>query len=887
MSIAIYTYCDPYKLKENKELWNEITECPYFCVTQTMVNGLRAVYGEVFQVGRVTTVKNLTDSLYEEWVGTACAVKQHAALDSTIGNIRSVSGLSESELENIKKAFLFNRDEVFSSIRSMFELKMAPENIVDAYLSPEQRFIVAVYNKILESDKKMDFVLEKDFTKDQLDEAISNAMIRARQNSSLQKQLEVKITDQIVIHGVHQFSPLLLRAIEEIAKYKKVILLINYQKQYKNMYQTWIDIYSAFDCEIKNYGGIEFQPSDPTSVSYDGNLLAQNMGRLIEGKKEEVLVTHPYQIIEFDNMTEFANYAAKVFEDAEKKDPAHPMSVMEEQIYAADSSANDILKIYFPEQFGERQFLNYPLGHFFIAIANMWDPEANGIKISDMIDIRECLSAGILSEKTAGGLASTFGKLEALFDGCVSVDEMLSRIKRVKKNLKFVSDEKRKEYLSHVSYYAVSVDELKELEKALNDLEDLASFFYEDFEKRPGNFRSFYRKLKQYLQEEILDERELSEEFTDIIARVLSRLDEVKNIDASASFECLKSTMSLYLVQETKPGKSANWIVRDFEQIDGDVLRTYKEKDGSTMHFACLTDEDIDSVKRREFSWPLNSDFFEVAQNPVDWKYQVYVKARKEYKNFKKYALLYGLEFNRGRFKLSFVKRDGDQIKDPYYLLNILGLKKERNVDRWMNQKKVISRDIQISGSSSGKYEIYDYCRYRICKKRFLLESLTEGTTIYKDSFLLGKYFEVWLENETKENMQGLPCSEIILLEKLNEIYDEIKKYFPFAVNVNRIDIINNVRNRLNTGRAFPVLSDEDRKFMMIRELFIYKQLKDPRQFNKDVLKGKFEEATRETIDHELSEEALRTVRFESNTNLWCKYCANREICADYYAHLE
>lgn len=72
----------------------------------------------------------------------------------------------------------------------------------------------------------------------------------------------------------------------------------------------------------------------------------------------------------------------------------------------------------------------------------------------------------------------------------------------------------------------------------------------------------------------------------------------MENIDASASFECLKSTMSLYLVQETKPGKSANWIVRNFEQIDGDVLRTTKEAN-CVLHFACLTDEDIDSIKQR------------------------------------------------------------------------------------------------------------------------------------------------------------------------------------------------------------------------------------------------------------------------------------------------
>ena len=887
MSVIIYTYRDPYKLKENKELWKEISSCPYFCAAQTLVNGLKAVYGAAFQIGRVTTVKNLTDVLYEKWNGTACAVKQHADIDNIIVNSSDITGRSGTELDNVKKSFLFNRDEVFTSIRTMFELKMEPQNIVDKYLTPEQRFIVSVYKKIRASEKAKDFCLEQDFTEEQINQAITKAMTTAKDNSSTKNEIEVETLNHIVIHGVHQFSTLLLRAVEEIAKYKKVILLINYQEQYKNIYQTWIDIYSAFDCEIQNFDGVEYYPVDVSAVSYDGNLLAYNIGKLIGGHKEDISVRKPYEIIEFDNMTEFASYVAKVFEDAEKKDPEHPMNAMKEQIYAADSSANDILKVYFPEQFGERQFLNYPLGHFFIAIANMWDSKTNGIIISDINDIRECLEAGLLAEATTGRLVSTFGKLEALFDGCASIDDMLSRIKKVRKNKKYVSDEKRQEYLGHISYYSVSLIELKELEEALNELEELASFFYEDFEKRPSNFRRFYKKLKQYLQEEILEERELSEEFTDIISRVLSRLDEVENIDASASFECLKSTMSLYLVQESKPGKSANWIVRNFEQIDGDVLRTYKEKDNSILHFACLTDEDIDSVKQREFTWPLNGDFFEVAQNPVDWKYQVYVKARKEYKNFKRYALIYGLEFNRGNYKLSFVKRDGDQEREPYYLLKILGVKKERNIDRRINHKMEPLSGIQIKNGISGKYRYCDYYRFKICKKRFLLESLVEGNTIYKDNFLLAKYLEVWLENETKESLQGLTHSEILLLDKLNELYDELKKYFPFAVNVNRIDIINNVKNRLNSGKAFPVLSEDNRKFMMIRELFIYKQLKDKRKFNQDVLKDMFPDVNQQKIEEELSEEELKKLGFVGSTNCWCKYCTNREVCVDYYACIE
>ncbi len=885
MSIVIYSYHNPYGLKDNQELWDEIVNCPYFCVSQTLVNGLKTLYGKDFQIGRVTTVKNLTDAVYRYWTGTACAVKQHADIDNIISMAPECCGLNVDEIDNIRKSFLFNREEVFNSIRTMFELRMKPNNIVEKYLTSEQKFIVFIFNEIINSTKNKDFLLKENFTEQEIEEAIMAALQTGKENSgNASETIKTDKYDHIVIHGVHQFSPLMLRTIEEIAKYKKVILLFNYQEQYKNIYQTWIDIYSSFDCKMIDFKGNEFYPTDPSAISYEGNMLAQNMGKLLEGRKEDITIQKPYEVIEFDNMTEFAGYVAKIFEEAERRDPEHPMSAMREQVYAADSTANDILKIYFPEQFGERQFLNYPLGHFFIAVANMWDSETNGILISDINDIRECLSAGILAEQTPGRLASTFGKMESLFVGCLSVDEMLSRIKKVKQNKKFISEDKRLECISHISYYTVSKDEIRELEQALNDLEELASFFYEDFEKRPNNFKAFYKKLKQYLQEEILDERDLGDEFADIINRVLTRLDEVEDIDASASFECLKSTMSLYLVQETKPGKSANWIVRNYEQIDGDVLRTAKDNKSQIMHFACLTDEDIDSIKTREFSWPLNADFFEVAQNPVDWKYQVYVKARKEYKNFKRYALIYGLEFNKGDYKLSYVKRDGDLEREPYYLLKILGVDKKRNIDRIISRKLEDVSEIQFKNCSLGAYSLFDYYRYKICKKRFLFETLAEGNTIYKDEFLLAKYLEIWVENEVKESLQGLPGSELVLVEKIKEKYNELKKYFPFAMNVNRIDIVNNVKNRLGSVKKYPILSDEDRKFMMVRELFIYKQLKNPRKFNRDVLKDKFIDVTPNKIEEELSRDKLIENNYRSSTEVWCQYCSNREICIAYYA---
>lgn len=197
MPITVYTYHDPYKLKENTNLWKEISSCPYFCVSQTLVNGLKSVYGSSFQIGRVTTVMNLTSALFSEWVSTSCAIKQHAAIDNVIANYHANIGLSDLELENVKKSFLFNRDEVFTSIRTMFELRINPDNIVDKYLTAEQQFIVSVYKYILEADKAELFLLNDSFKEEKINQAIFEAMKGAKEIANVQNDIEVTSMDTI------------------------------------------------------------------------------------------------------------------------------------------------------------------------------------------------------------------------------------------------------------------------------------------------------------------------------------------------------------------------------------------------------------------------------------------------------------------------------------------------------------------------------------------------------------------------------------------------------------------------------------------------------------------------------------------------------------------
>ena len=69
-------------------------------------------------------------------------------------------------------------------------------------------------------------------------------------------------------------------------------------------------------------------------------------------------------------------------------------------------------------------------------------------------------------------------------------------------------------------------------------------------------------KVKPYcheeMMEEILEDRELSDEFTDILKRVLMRLKEVESIDASASFGCSRSHVIFVAISSTSLGLATN-----------------------------------------------------------------------------------------------------------------------------------------------------------------------------------------------------------------------------------------------------------------------------------------------------------------------------------------
>lgn len=884
MPFSIYTYSNPYEI--NKELyWDSIKNSPHFCVSQTMANGMMGTY-EDMTAGKVSTVENLVKGLFAYWESSECKIKQYTVIDEAITRLN----ITENS-EKIKQSLRFNRKQLSNSLRILFELDMSIEEMQTDLMTEEQRHLVELYRIIKKSNLVQEFTLKRHFSEAEIENAIREGMKLEREDADI-SAVDV---NTIVIHGVHQFSPMILQTIELVAKYKRVIFLFNYQLQYKNVYQTWIDVYSSFDLPIKSQFTNEFKPNPLLANSYEGNLLADRMANLIEGHPEENEEECPFEVMEFDNNTEFASYVAGVFEDALKRQERDKdarrstLYYMQEQFYAANNSVNNILKIYYPGQFGERHFLTYPIGHFFLSITNMWNAEEGGIQIENMNDIVECLNSGFIKEEIPGKLYSIFNRTKEFFVRAETIDQITELLGKLKKRIgKAEKDVNEKRIGSRLVYFDVTPEEIDTLVAALEQLNQITRLFYTDFEDTENNFKKFYKRIKEFLETRVFEAEDLEDEFRDVVKRVLVRLEEVDKIDATGSFDVLKETMAYYLKQESKKGLSANWIVRDFEQIDGDILKSRKQNKDIVYHFACLSDNNMNVTRRDRFPWPLDVTFFEVAQDPIDWKYQVYVKSRREYKNFKRYALIYGLQFNRVKFKLSYVKNVDDKENEMFYLLKILEAKKVYPKDKPTGTLPEAVRNLRLEINTENRYGQYDFYRYKICKYRFLLESTIEKRAVFRDHFLLLKYLEILVENAARVTLQGQIATEDILLDTLNDEYRKLERKFEFVkeMHTERMDIIANAKKYLQksvlkNGTTFPMISPTDDIYMKKREEFIYLQLGN----GNGSFYENFKDVPQSEIDTKLSSSRVNTAGYAKSCDEWCQYCAVREICLEPYKY--
>lgn len=859
MGIKIYTYSNPYDINR-ESYWNEIKDCAHFCVSQTMVNGLEEVYPHLKNCGYLTTMRILLNSLYADWEDENTRVKQIMEVDNAINNIP----MYDDESGNARRSLEYNTKSLVKCIRLFKELGLSADSFDVLHLNTDQRYLVEIYKYISKREHSV-FKFVRVLGEENINELILDALHNKHKDQPYQN-LDKKT---IVIHGIHQFSPTMLCAIEDIAKYKNIVLLFNYQEQYKTIYQTWLNIYSLFDKKIIFSKELEFKPISLMVDSYPCNTLADNIGTLSNGELDvKTGILDKLEVIEFENITEFAGYCAALFENARKSNKQKGgktlvLQDMTEQLYSASGKVNDILRAYFPEQFGERHFLDYPIGHFFVAIVEMWDSENMCVKVDEMSLIKDCLESGIIEEKRHSQLLNTFNIVESYIEKKTTLKGVIRGLKKLRK---YVNPDEEK--LQRIGFLNVEKEDLDDLRGALEELNKIIIGFFEDFGDGGDNFNRFYRRIHDFIVKRTQDMESMDKEMKEVITKLLTRINKI-DLPDTGTFTCLKQTMSFYLSQDDSLLHGANWIVRDFEQIDGDILRSTKQKaDKTCYHFCCLSDKDICAAKDECLPWPLDINFFEYSYEPLEQNYQIFLKSKIEFKNFKRYALLYGLEFNRIGCKLSYVKSEGHKDNELYHLIKMLGVKVrkyhndsyESYVPFFKYDKDTIDRIPEFSA--------IDRLKYIVCPYKFALESLVQGKTIYRERFLIIFYLRILLKNNIQFSHAGEWMNEEELKRTISDEYDKLDDRFHISNEYEKTQIISGLYKYLNVelkkNKRLSVVNDYYKKICEYAEEFLIIELKD-------FMKKTGEIDFRQILEGEKY--------YPENRGFYCMYCSSKDAC--------
>lgn len=530
---------------------------------------------------------------------------------------------------------------------------------------------------------------------------------------------------------------------------------------------------------------------------------------------------------------------------------------------ATPSTADIILRAYFPEQFGERHFLDYPIGHFFVSIVEMWDSENKCAKVDDLSLIKDCLESGIISEKRHGQLISTFNTIEFYISKETTLNGIIKSLRKLRK---YVDPDDGK--LKRIGYLNVSKEEVDDLRTALEELNRIIVEFFNDFGDGRDNFNRFYRRIHDFIVKRTQDMDSLDDEMKEVISKLLMRMNKI-DLPNTGTFACLKQTMSYYLSQDDSLIHGANWIVRDFEQIDGDILRSIKQKSDKTCyHFCCLSDKDICAAKDERLPWPLDIKFFEYSYEPLEQNYQIFLKSKMEFKNFKRYALLYGLEFNRLGCKLSYVKSENRKENEIYHLIKMLGIKVKKYHNDSFAKYIPYLKYTNDSAKVLPEFTDIDKMKYAMCPYKFALESIVQGRTIYRERFLVIFYIRIMLQNKLliEHNSESLNENELKSII-INE-YQVLDDKFHISNEYEKSQIISEIyRYLLNTLK-------KDRRLPPVYSR--YRQMLD---YQDDFLTIKVKELLNDSGKVDLDKVIEETKHYKTNRSGNCMYCSSKDIC--------
>lgn len=903
----IYTYRSPFELNNmSKEKTDELRKYPHLCVSQTLVEGLKAYYGRD-NFGIICTVDNLLKKFYESWCDQEeNNVKQSIAISNVLEKWRE-GGTQNSKLLG---TLSHNEKEIIKSIKYLVESHIAADDLPKG-LSKEQKALQNLYKQIesrkefqisepitLQNKAEKKKVLqacyaeilrdelkkyirkktikeyekehtETKFKKGQLEDKVLMALINKelkeiqhkiikyreqleeerlspehrqkykkwcmqeeRKNTGITHivaQLEkykrgIGDVQKVFIHGVHQFTPIILHLLSDLkAMGIEIIAMFNYDEQYPEIYKTWDVVYRWTGLAFAHEGNRYAQP----------RAIGKGLGEIYENNFSAIASAYDEKYYKFEHLTSFCDYVGDEYEKAtlryqkeqsqkhrgsskkaeqlEEDDNSklRKIALMDEQFYAINGSEiNDLLKLYFPEQFSSRHFLTYPIGQFILSLYRMWDDdleieqidrliannkdpkEASGLKLH-IDEMKEALSLSIWDKEGMPTPLEIFDNLKYYFRNEQTFEQYEQKLKRLKAISKNVPQTLIQKHKRRLPFFIYTSDELEYFEGVLESIKKIAKDLFST--SRQGikeNLEKIISNIKYLISNPLLEER-ISDDEIKMVEDIQKRISMISDEGENTYISNIKKTIGLYLQASTSEEYQAEWIVRDFEQIDGGVLLAAAQKrdegEGAgtkAFHYAGVSDENLLGHSRKELPWPLTNELYRNVNTKDSDIAEICSICRAEYTNFLRYSLFYGTYFlmDNKKINLSYIKEVGDDEAHPYstmaYIMNIKvePFKQDINPGEFSGKLEYKLTDIEIRLP----YNMTDREKRSMetCSMRYLWNHCLDQDTYFSDEFQVERVAKQFVTSAYLENTNNQENTAQKWMFNEEE-FEKFKKYMP------------------------------------------------------------------------------------------------------------
>ena len=609
MSREIYTYHELSELANN-EGFAKIKQYPIVTVSADFrksfkgergVDRVEGIFSKQNDI-KVVEFRALSDAIDGEWNSDRNKFEQ-LTLISEFFRRRLKAAENDKKTYRWLTGCMRNMNSILSGIMLLEQADVKPQDIPNTGDRNIEIFI-EVWKYLLEKStvlSKFHTHMELLTTKDKWKEKLNLAF----------KDNNVGNTDAIIFHGFYYITPYQERIMRllETAKYK-LIFLIPYDERFRFVHEIWEHTYS-----------VERGYPDRNRWYKESKTETDVHGALFEGKKVEL--PNQLEIKEYASVMEFVDNVKRIREQGYS-------------MYSPDHrNANAILKDYFPEEYGERKVLSYPIGQFISNLNQMWDSSigSDGDIVLEEERLIECFSSGWLAVNGISGKQYMQDLIYMLpfFGGCRTIRDWEKRIDLLKKikedvvspfEIELDADEAVARWqeaignpFNNFSVFAVSNEKMDVILSLIKQLLDMARELFGKNE--PVHVQDHIAKLQN-----ILKRHEISDELYEEELELISGIFEKLNQPGLAVTKCypadISNAMSLYFCGRLDEGELQNdkvGLVYPFYFVDAACV-----KNDGKVHI-CMCDVNSLPGGNKDYIWPLTGDLvrkmYERTGNPL------------------------------------------------------------------------------------------------------------------------------------------------------------------------------------------------------------------------------------------------------------------------------